>query len=172
MSIRRNVQYAKYVIRHKWFVMLACFKHGIPWRGIVHDISKFRPSEWIPYARFFYDPNGNKKTRRDSTGYYKPTDTGDVAFDYAWLLHQKRNKHHWQWWCLPKDGGGIKVLPMPRKYALEMYCDWVGAGRAQGVDDWYNPGRWYEANKSKMILHADTVRMVEDFIYGSSKQNA
>jgi hypothetical protein len=159
----RHFQYAKYVFRHKWFVMLACFSRGLYWRGIVHDLSKFRPSEWFPYANFFYKPSGSKNTKKNEAGYYKPTDTENAALDYAWLLHQKRNKHHWQWWCLPEDNGGIKVLPMPRKYALEMYCDWIGAGRAQGVSDWYCPERWYEANKAKMKLHEDTVRMLQEW---------
>jgi hypothetical protein len=93
--MKRHWEYLKYVVRHRWFVMLACFQHGLIWRGLVHDLSKFLPSEWFPYARFFYEPNGTKKTRRDKSGYYKPTDTGDSAFDFAWLLHQKRNRHHW-----------------------------------------------------------------------------
>jgi hypothetical protein len=150
--------------------MLACFKYGLIWRGIKHDWSKFLPSEWIPYARFFYEPDGTKKTRRDSTGYYKPTDTGDKAFDFAWLLHQKRNRHHWQWWILPEDNGGIKVLEMHKDDALEMYCDWIGAGRAQGVVDWQNPKRWYDLNKHKMQLHPETQAYVESLMgveYGS-----
>jgi hypothetical protein len=136
--------------------MLACFSHGLIWRGLKHDLSKFMPSEWFPYARFFYEPNGAKKTKRDKSGYYKPTDTGDQDFDFAWLLHQKRNRHHWQWWVLPEDSGGVKVLPMWWADALEMFCDWIGAARAQGVTDWWNPRRWYEINKHKMQLHPGT----------------
>ena len=100
-------KYFWYIIRHKWFVMLACFDMGLYWQGIVHDLSKLLPSEFFPYANFFY---GKKKEVRDSTGYYKPTDTGDKAMDFAWLLHQKRNKHHWQWWVLPEDNGESKWL--------------------------------------------------------------
>lgn len=159
--MRRYFVYLSYVIRHKWFVTMACFRAGLIWRGLLHDLSKFLPSEFIPYARYFYEPNGKPKTRRDSSGYYKPTDTGDAAFDFAWLLHQKRNRHHWQWWVLPEDEGKIKVLPMAPQYLREMFCDWIGAGRAQGVADWWNPGRWYEKNKGKMQLHPDTRLEVE-----------
>lgn len=162
--MKRHWQYLKYVLRHKWFVMLTCFEHGLILRGLLHDLSKFRPSEWFPYARFFYEKDGKKKTRRDKSGYYKPTDTGDAAFDFAWLLHQKRNRHHWQWWVLPEDDGGNKVLEMPDVYVLEMFCDWVGAGRAQGVADWWNPGRWYQINKTKMQLHNVTRAQIEYLI--------
>lgn len=115
--------------------------------GVLHDWSKFLPSEFFPYANFdFY-------TKRDETGYYKPTDTGDDAFDFAWLLHQKRNKHHWQWWILPEDNGGLKILDMPLKYRKEMLCDWKGAGRAYRTPD---TKRWWEANNHKMQLHPNT----------------
>ena len=158
--IRRHTAYAKYVILHKWFVLIECLKHGLTWRGLVHDLSKFRLSEWVPYARHFHAPNGERLSgKRDSTGYYKPTDTGDEAFDFAWLLHQKRNRHHWQWWILPEDGSGLKILEIPTKYVREMVCDWIGASRAQG----HGPGvkTWYEKNKDKMQLHPLTRRHVE-----------
>lgn len=156
--MRRHLSYASYLLRHKWFVFVAGCRLGIPWLALMHDNSKFRPSEWLPYARYFYEPDGSKKTRRDSTGYYKPTDTGDAAFDFAWLLHQKRNKHHWQWWVLPEDEGGLKVLPMPDRYRREMLADWRGAGRAQGTPDTL---KWYRTNRHKMSLHPETQGWIE-----------
>jgi hypothetical protein len=155
----KHFKYASYLFRHKWYVFIECCKAGIPWRGLVHDLSKFLPSEWIPYANHFYKPK-----QRDETGYYKPCDTGDKAFDYAWLLHQKRNKHHWQWWVLPKGDGGVEILPMPDKYRKEMLADWRGAGRAQGYGD--NTNEWYKANRNKMQLHPETRAWIEHQLYG------
>ena len=157
--MRRYLAYLRYVLRHKWFVMLACFEAKIFWRGIVHDLSKFRPSEWFPYANYFYNKDGSQRQHSDETGYYKPYDTGDMAFDFAWLLHQKRNRHHWQWWILPEDNGGTKVMPMETVYVKEMVCDWTGAGLAQGHGRDVKP--WYEKNKEKMRLHPDTREVVE-----------
>lgn len=96
--MNKYIAYLKYIIRHKWFVFIECCRMGIPLRGAIHDMSKFLPSEFFPYARHFYG-----KKVRDKTGYYKPTDTGDPAFDHAWFLHQKRNAHHWQYWIFPDD---------------------------------------------------------------------
>ena len=153
------LKYLRYIIRHKWFVMLECFTYGQYWIGLTHDWSKLLPSEFFPYANFFYgEKESTIKKGRDETGYYKPTDTGDKAFDYAWLLHQKRNKHHWQWWCLPEDEGGLKVLEMPLKYRQEMLSDWRGAGRAQGTPDTL---AWYEKNRDRMSLGVSTRRLVE-----------
>ena len=152
----KYLKYLRYVFRHKWFVFVNACKFGIPFLGIIHDISKFSPDELIPYANYFYGKN--KKNPRDKTGYYKPTDTGDEAFDFAWLLHQKRNKHHWQWWVLPEDDGGLKVLEMPERYRREMLADWRGAGQAQGTP---NTKAWYEANKDKMQLGENTRKWIE-----------
>jgi len=129
---------------------------GIVWQGLIHDLSKFLPSEFFPYAEFFFG------RPRGKTGYYKPTNTGDANFDFAWLLHQKRNKHHWQWWILPEDRGGVVILDMPIKYRKEMFCDWKGAGRAQGHGD--DIREWYKVNGSKMQLHENTRRWIDDMI--------
>ena len=141
--------------------MLECFKRGLIWRGLVHDLSKYFPSEFFPYARFFYSTD--KKPRRDSTGYYKPTNTGNLKFDRAWLKHTRRNKHHWQYWALADDYEGNALFDMPDKYILEMFCDWLGAGRAQGyesgsVDD------WYKSNGPKLQLSKKTRAKIENIL--------
>ncbi len=154
----KHFKYLSYVLRHKWFVFIECYKMGMLWLGIIHDWSKFLPSEWFPYVEHFHGKGEGIKTGRDETGYYKPTDTGDKAFDFAWLLHQKRNRHHWQWWILPEDDGGEIVMEMPVEYRLEMLCDWFGAGRAQGTPD---VTAWYNKNKDKMRLHPNTRQSIE-----------
>lgn len=160
----KHLKYAQYIFWHKWYVAVECFKRGLYWRGIVHDWSKLLPSEWVPYANFFYGEGA--KPVRDKTGYYKPTDTGDAAFDFAWLLHQKRNKHHWQWWILPEDNGGVKILPIEEPYLTEMICDWIGAGKAQGhfsppTDPMQETRKWWTANNHKMQLHPETRKEIE-----------
>lgn len=161
--MKQYYSYLQYVIRHKYYVMKACFEYGLPLRGILHDMSKFSLKEFIPYANYFYNKDGSKKElKRDSTGYYKPYDTGDLKFDTAWLVHQNRNPHHWQYWLLKKDDGGDAVLEMPVKYINEMLCDWIGAGAAQGYKT--NTYKWYEANKNKMIFGKKTREIIEFYV--------
>lgn len=156
----KHLRYLSYVLRHKWYVFLECCKYGLYWQGLIHDWSKFLPSEWFPYVEYFYGAGQKQPDRgRDGTGYYKPHDTGDAAFDFAWLLHQKRNRHHWQWWVLPMDDGGTKVLPMPYRYWREMVCDWQGAARAQRTTGTVQD--WYLENGTKMQLHPETRARVE-----------
>lgn len=100
-------QYLKYLARHKWYVFVECCKVGIPIRGLLHDMSKFRPSEYRPYARYFYGTwmeNSNWHGDWRNVIPYEDTQDGvEKAFDFAWLMHQKRNPHHWQYWLLVND---------------------------------------------------------------------
>jgi hypothetical protein len=153
----KHLKYLRYVIVHKWFVMLACFRHGLYWQGIVHDWSKFLPDEWFPYVNTFYGPW--KYSERPSHVV--------AAFDRAWLKHQHRNPHHWQHWILREDSGAIKVLDMPRRYRLEMLCDWEGAGRAiTGKKDVLS---WYLKNRDRIQLSPLTQKRVDYSLHISAK---
>lgn len=149
------------MVRHKWFVFVEACRLGVPWLGFLHDWSKLLPDEFVPYARFFYGnwPKAPEIWRR-CPSYTGPTE-GSVArdFDMAWLIHQHRNKHHWQYWLLVQDSDDDKILPMPDKCRCEMLADWRGAGRAITGKD--NTKAWYNANQSKMQLHPTTRKWAE-----------
>jgi len=149
--------YLKYVVKHKYFVMKECFRSGLYIRGLLHDNSKFLPSEFFPYAKFFYG-----KKVRSKTGYYKPTDTGNKDFDKAWMFHANRNKHHWQYWCIP-DADKNSCIKIEDKYLIEMVCDWVGAAKAQGKTR-ESVLEWWEENNNKMLLHPETREDIENLL--------
>lgn len=147
----RHFNYLKYVLKHKWFVLLASIRIGASiWAAIIHDLSKFRPSEWLPYARCFYAPDGSKQ--------YLET----PAFAQAWNDHQKRNKHHYQYYVILWDRGEMEPLPMPRRYLMEMVADWMGAGRA--ITGKWETREWYEKNKMNIRLHVFTRGIVESIL--------
>ena len=160
-----NWKYGKYVFRHKYYVFTECYKRGIPIRGLFHDWHKFLPVEWFPYAYYFYHENGTL-FNGDTYWHYKHHMQIEQDFTKAWLSHQKRGKHHWQYWILLKDNTPFhkrldieNALPIPDKIIKEMVSDWIGAGRAiHGNDDAMN---WYQQNKDKMILHPDSRMKVE-----------
>jgi hypothetical protein len=100
--MRAHLRYLRYVLRHKWFVAVECFRRGLAWRGLAHDWHKCLPSEWFAYVRHFYGP----KPAVDDDGMTHLTEADSRAkraFDNAWLRHQKRSDHHWQWWVLRED---------------------------------------------------------------------
>lgn len=59
----KYLKYLRYLLRHKWYVGIECFKRGLYWRGIIHDMSKFRPAEFIPYTNFFYGKGRGTRQR-------------------------------------------------------------------------------------------------------------
>jgi hypothetical protein len=140
--------YLGYLDRHRKFVREAAQELGVSDRGVKHDLSKYEPDEFKAYAEYFYGE------WRDRNLNPVPAHIQD-GFDYAWLLHQKRNDHHWQYWVLREDSGAAKPLAMPELAVREMVADWVGAGRAiHGMQS--NALDWYNKNKDKMVLHSDT----------------
>lgn len=156
-TMKRHLAYAKYVIRHKWYVFWACRALGVSlWRAFAHDFSKLRASEWFAYAATFYEVDGSKK---------KYTETPE--FKRAWCLHQKRNDHHWQQWVVNMDSGGFESLPMSEAAMREMLADWVGAGIA--ITGRNEVKTWYEGARSKMNLHPMTRGFVEAMMDEAAK---
>ena len=152
----KHLQYLSYVVRHKRFVYREGRKLGVGrLQLLIHDWQKFTPAEWNPYVETFYGNNSDA---------YKD------AFDLAWLHHQKLGgKHHWQYWVMPEDTTGVKILNIPNIYMREMVCDWIGAGKAQGKfspnhDKYLETRNWYDANKDKLQLSLITRRRIEYFI--------
>jgi len=158
----RHFRYLWYLIRHKWFVAAHCFRHRMFIRAIMHDFSKFWPSEFFPYADFFYG-----KRRQRGKRNYEENDIADPQlqskFDKALLFHLHRNPHHWQHWVLKRSRGGYKCLDMPMRLVIEMVCDWQAAGRVQQGKS-ANVKSWYAANKSTMMLTDITRTRIESVL--------
>jgi hypothetical protein len=151
-----NLKYAWYVIKHKWFVYEEGRKAELnvsKWQLIIHDWSKFLPSEWLPYAEFFYG--------RYRTVLGTPHIWDKRAFERAWAAHLRRQPHHWQFWVLHADTGKVSALPMPQKYIREMVADWRGAARAQGKTLPEEHRLWYLERREHIVLHKDTREEVE-----------
>ncbi len=144
--MKKHFKYLWYIVKHRFYVARECWLDGLIWQGFLHDWSKMLPWEWFPYANYFY---GKKNINNED------------KLDTAWLKHQNRNKHHWQYWILNEDDGGTKILPMPDKYIKEMICDWAGAGIAQGKTGEHAVVEWYSKNKSNQRMHPETRKRVE-----------
>jgi hypothetical protein len=157
-KLKNSLAYLKYLLKHKWFVFLACWRLGVPLRrALVHDWSKLTPAEFGGYKRYFFD-------RKDEfrKGPLDPKKV-DTEFDLAWNHHQKANKHHWDYWCLVGDKiAPPRPLPMPETYVREMLADWMGAGRAK-TGSW-DMESWVMLNCPRMLLHPDTAMAAWDIL--------
>lgn len=163
--MRDHLAYLSYVLRHKWYVIKAAKKVDLPlWRAILHDWTKFLPSEWFPYVKNFYRSDGSRRPKSEVTTWIK------VPFDESWNAHQKRNKHHWQYWILTQDSGETEYMPIPHMYIREMVADWVGAGLA--ISGKGNASAWYIKNKDKIELNSNSRAAVEALLFPLTRSYA
>ena len=114
-------KHLKTIIKHKIEVGKICFKFGIGWQGITHDLSKFSLAEFIPSARYFQGNSSPINAEKKEKGY-----------SAAWLHHKAKNKHHQWYWMDWDDGQNPTPCRIPAKYVYEMIADWIGAGKVYG----------------------------------------
>ena len=90
----------------------------------------------------------------------------ELNWKYAWLSHQRKNKYHWEYWVI--NPHTREALPMPKKYVIEMVCDWRSFSRK-----W---GRKVKSSRlnltDKIVVHPETRRELELLISPSSKHEA
>lgn len=103
------------VMRHKTRVFINCAKCGLFFRGLVHDLSKFSPTEFFESIKYYQGNRSPIGVCRRETGMSR-----------AWLHHKGRNKHHIEYWY---DNDCNPLPLMPYKYAVECVCDKLAATR-------------------------------------------
>ncbi len=110
------------ITKHRWAVRKGCFKVGLIWQGLTHDLSKYQPSEFFVGVKYFQGTRSPNNAEREDKGYSS-----------AWLHHKGRNKHHYEYWIDysshgKKDGESVMVpVPMPDRYIAEMIMDRIAA---------------------------------------------
>ena len=152
MSVKNCWKHFQKVCIHKYWVGYYCFKAGIPWRGIKHDISKFSPVEFWESVKYYQVTSSPIDACKKENGWSK-----------AWQHHKGRNDHHYEYWLDDFDHGG-KPLIMPYECALEMLCDYLGAGRAyQGKNFTYaGEYEWWQNKKSlPLAMHPAIKEFIE-----------
>lgn len=144
----KYLRYMKYLFKHKYNVLKESIKLGILWRGITHDLSKFRPDEFFPYTERFYGQGNNKD------------------FDLALQKHYHRNDHHWQYWV--KIGGmynmEVGVIEMNYDAIKEMLCDWYAMAQHYEGTGWLGALVWFKNHKDEILLHPTTERLVSAWL--------
>lgn len=142
---------------HRREVRKACFKMGLYWQGLTHDLSKYSLTE-LSIAKYYDGTRSPHAVARDVIG-YSP----------SWLNHYHKNKHHWQFW-LDMEDWPKKVIPvkMPYKYVIEMFCDFVGAGKAYSGDKWTvkSPYEyWEKACEGKRLMHGESTYLIKKLLW-------
>ena len=112
------IGHTRTVLTHKKEVAKICFKFGLYWQGIVHDLSKFTLTEFIPSVKYYQGNRSPIEAEKEEKGY-----------SMAWLHHKSRNKHHFWFWVDWDSKQCQYPVRMPLKYVYEMIADTVAAGK-------------------------------------------
>ena len=128
------------VMKHKWIVFKLCCRVGIPWRGLVHDLSKFSPTEFCESVKYYQ-------------GTCSPTvkEIKDKGYSDVYFHHIGRNKHHEEYWLNMRIPQVAPVIPY--KYVVEMVCDNLAAGIVYNGKNWTQGTQYdYWMKKRKNVI--------------------
>lgn len=111
-------QHFKTITDHRIRVMKFCFRAGLIWQGLTHDLSKYSFTEFSEGCKYWQGHRSPNVKAREELG-----------ISMAWLHHKGRNKHHFEYW-IDYDMNSDRYLfghDMPRKYIAEMVFDRISA---------------------------------------------
>lgn len=144
------------ITRHRHKVIYHCFKCGILWQGLKHDLSKYSPAEFLAGAKFYLGDRSPTEAERRANGYSS-----------AWMHHKGRNKHHFEYWTdYNIKTRRMEAVEMPLKYVKEMFCDRVAAGKIYLGDKYTcdNPIDYFENGNAKTCMHPKTADLLEGWL--------
>ena len=156
MSLQQIVNHFKTITYHKYLVMKGCFKLGLYYQGIMHDLSKYSPAEFFVGAKFYQGTRSPNNAEREKYGHSK-----------AWMHHKGRNKHHYEYWVDYHAPDG-KMLPveMPAKYVAEMFVDRVAASKVYNKERYKDSDSidYYLKGNTAQFLHENTAKLLEKLL--------
>lgn len=159
------------ITKHKKYVKEMCDLMGIPEQGEQHDLSKLYSDELAIY--------------KYADGKQSPHDNARAILGYSpsWCLHKARNPHHWEYWtdfneAKPNGDGTFTIIckpvKMPYKYVIEMFCDFVGAGKAYDKGEWTTntPLDYYKKKcEGQRAMHPDSEELLRNLLKGLADYN-
>jgi len=141
---------------HKLLVTKFCFKMGLYKQGMLHDLSKYSPTEFWPSVKYFQGTKSPISAERKAKGYSE-----------CWLHHKGHNKHHWEYWVdySPLEKRYIS-LDIPVNYVKEMVCDRIAACMVYQKEK-YHPSsalEYLENSEEKNMLHPNTYHRLKHYL--------
>lgn len=111
------IKHFRTITKHRHLVMQGCFRVGLIWQGLTHDLSKYSPEEFWQGAKYWQGNRSPNAGARDAVGY-----------STAWMHHKGRNKHHYEYWTDLRQGTHrYEPVPMPTRYMVESVIDRIAA---------------------------------------------
>ena len=148
----------KTITRHKILVAKGCFKLGLYYQGIMHDMSKYSPTEFLAGAKYYQGTASPNNAERM-----------DKGISTAWLHHKGRNRHHFEYWIdFSRTSQGIAGAKMPVNYLVEMVMDRIAACKVYRGKDYTDAsaGEYYQRERPYLnsAMHTETKAELEKIL--------
>lgn len=153
MSLRSAFLHFRTITKHRHKVIAHCARAGIFWQGLLHDLSKYSPTEFIPGARYYQGTRSPNEREREAYGY-----------SLAWMHHKGRNRHHFEYWTdYNPETRRAEPVKMPLRFVVEMFCDRVAAGKIYGGKSYTDrsPLEYFNRGRSRRSIHPETSELLE-----------
>lgn len=150
------IKHFQTIAKHRRLVIAHCFRAGIGMQGLLHDLSKFSPTEFIPGALYYQGTRSPTEREREVYGY-----------SFAWMHHKGRNRHHFEYWCdLNPATKRYEAARMPMRYVKEMFCDRVAASKIYQGENYTDrhPLDYYLRGDARSRMHPDTADLLESWL--------
>ena len=142
----------KTVTHHRFLVMQGCFRVGLYYQGLTHDLSKFSPTEFREGIKYYQGTRSPNAREREEKGY-----------SLAWMHHKGRNRHHYEYWTdLSPVTKCYAPVPMPRKYLVEMVMDRRAACMTYEGKKYTpaSPYNYFAKSRERLLMHPETERQL------------
>lgn len=142
------------ITKHKLLVTRLCFRCGLYKQGLLHDLSKYSPTEFLPGVKYFQGNRSPIDKEKEVLGYSK-----------GWLHHKGRNPHHWEYW-LDNTQDGIAPVKMPTSYVVEMFCDRVAASMVYQKEKYTNESalHYFLQGYNYVIMHEESKACLQQLL--------
>lgn len=140
------------ITHHRRLVRMGCFRVGLYWQGLTHDLSKYAPTEFWIGARYYQGNRSPNAAEREEKG-----------FSEAWMHHKGRNRHHWEYWTdMNRETGRYDSVEMPRRYLAEMIMDRIAACKTYQGSAYTDASalNYYERSREKCLIHPQTQKQL------------
>lgn len=149
----------KTITKHHFLVQKNCFKVGLFWQGLTHDLSKLSPTEFFVGAKYYQGTRSPNNAEREDKGYSE-----------AWMHHKGRNRHHFEYWIdygkKPDGTHGYISVPMPKKYIAEMLMDRIAASRVYEGENYTDASalQYFRRGHAESLMHPETYATLEKLL--------
>ena len=144
------------ITKHRHRVIAHCFRAGIGWQGLFHDLSKYTPTEFFAGAKYYLGTRSPNEGEREAKGY-----------SLAWMHHKGRNRHHFEYWVdINPKTRRYEPVKMPLRFVIEMFCDRVAASKIYLGDKYTesHPLEYFMRGKPGREIHPETSDFLENLL--------